>query len=121
MPKTVLIVDDSPSLRELVAFTVKGAGFDVIQGANGQEALDRLQGQQVQVVITDLNMPVMDGFALTRQLRSNPLHKFTPILMLTTESQGAKKQAGKEAGVTGWIVKPFNPQQMLAILSKYVR
>lgn len=121
MPHTILIVDDSPSLRQLVSFTLKGAGFEVIEGSNGQDALQRIKGQRVQVIITDLNMPVMDGFALTRQLRGDPLHKFTPILMLTTESQDGKKQEGKAAGVTGWIVKPFNPQQLLAILGKYVR
>lgn len=121
MPKTVLVVDDSISMRQMIVFTAKEAGFNVLEGANGQEALQKLQGQRVDVVITDLNMPVMDGFSLSRQLRANPLYKFTPILMLTTESQDAKKQEGKAAGVTAWIVKPFKPEQLVAILGKFVR
>lgn len=121
MGKTALIVDDSTSMRQMVSFTMKEAGFDVLEGANGQEALKRLEGQRVDVVVTDLNMPVMDGIALIRQLRSNPCYKFTPILMLTTESQDAKKQEGKAAGATGWIIKPFNPQQLLGVIAKVVR
>jgi two-component system chemotaxis response regulator CheY len=120
MSKTILIVDDSISMRQMVAFTTKDGGYNVLEGANGQEALQKLQGQRVDVVITDLNMPVMDGFALSRALRSNPLYKFTPILMLTTESQESKKMEGKAAGVTAWIVKPFKPAQLLAILDRFV-
>jgi two-component system, chemotaxis family, chemotaxis protein CheY len=119
--KTALIVDDSTSMRQMVSFTVKEAGFNVLEGANGQEALKRVEGQRVDVVVTDLNMPVMDGITLIRQLRSNPLYKFTPILMLTTESQDSKKQEGKAAGATGWIIKPFNPQQLLGVVAKVVR
>ena len=121
MAKTALIVDDSTSMRQMVSFTMKEAGFNVLEGGNGQEALTRVEGQRVDVVITDLNMPVMDGIALIRQLRSNPLYKFTPILMLTTESQDSKKQEGKTAGATGWIIKPFNPQQLLEVVAKVVR
>ena len=121
MTKIALIVDDSTSMRQMVAFTMKEAGFSVLEGANGQEALKRVNGQRVDVVVTDLNMPVMDGITLIRQLRSNPLYKFTPILMLTTESQESKKQEGKAAGATGWIIKPFNPQQLLGVIAKVVR
>lgn len=120
MPKTALIVDDSTSLRQMVAFTMKEAGFDVVEGENGQEALDRSDGKNFDLVITDLNMPVMDGITLIRKLRERPNFKFTPILMLTTESQDAKKQEGKAAGATGWIVKPFNPEQMLQVVARVV-
>ena len=119
--KTALIVDDSTSMRQMVSFTMKEAGFDVLEGVNGQDALKRVEGQRVDVVVTDLNMPVMDGITLIRQLRSSPLYKFTPILMLTTESQDSKKQEGKAAGATGWIIKPFNPQQLLGVIAKVVR
>ena len=121
MTKTALVVDDSTSMRQMVSFTMKEAGFNVLEGANGQEALKRVEGQRVDVVVTDLNMPVMDGITLIRQLRANPSYKFTPILMLTTESQDAKKQEGKAAGATGWIIKPFNPQQLLGVVAKVVR
>jgi two-component system, chemotaxis family, chemotaxis protein CheY len=121
MPKTVLVVDDSTSMRQMVSFTMKEAGFDVIEGSNGQEAISRVQGKSVNLVITDLNMPVMDGMTLIRQLRAKPEFKFTPILMLTTESQQEKKLEGKAAGATGWIVKPFNPGQLLQVVTKVVR
>lgn len=121
MTKTALIVDDSTSMRQMVSFTMKEAGFNVLEGANGQEALKRVEGQRVDVVVTDLNMPIMDGITLIRQLRAIPLYKFTPILMLTTESQDSKKQEGKTAGATGWIIKPFNPQQLLGVIAKVVR
>jgi two-component system chemotaxis response regulator CheY len=120
MPKTALIVDDSTSLRQMVAFTMKEAGFDVVEGENGQEALDKSDGKNFDLVITDLNMPVMDGITLIRKLRERPNFKFTPILMLTTESQDGKKQEGKAAGATGWIVKPFNPEQMLQVVARVV-
>jgi len=120
MPKTALIVDDSTSLRQMVAFTMKEAGFDVVEGENGQEALDKSNGKNFDLVITDLNMPVMDGITLIRKLRERPNFKFTPILMLTTESQDTKKQEGKAAGATGWIVKPFNPEQMLQVVARVV-
>ena len=121
MNKTVLVVDDSVSMRQMVAFTMKEAGFDVIEGGNGQEAIARVQGKSVNLVITDLNMPVMDGMTLIRQLRGRPEFKFTPILMLTTESQQEKKLEGKAAGATGWIVKPFNPDQLLQTVGKVLR
>jgi two-component system, chemotaxis family, chemotaxis protein CheY len=121
MAKTVLVVDDSTSMRQMVSFTMKEAGFDVIEGSNGQEAVARVQGKTVNLVITDLNMPVMDGMTMIRQLRAKPEFKFTPILMLTTESQQEKKMEGKAAGATGWIVKPFNPEQLLQVVNKVVR
>jgi len=105
----------------MVAFTLKGAGFEVIEGGNGQEALDRLAGApggKVDIVITDLNMPVMDGLTFIREVRTKPLMKFAPILMLTTESQESRKMEGKSAGATGWIVKPFHPEQLLQVVAK---
>jgi two-component system chemotaxis response regulator CheY len=108
-------------MRQMVTFTMKEAGYDVIEGSNGQEALDRVKGKSVNLVITDLNMPVMDGMSMIRTLRGIPEFKFTPILMLTTESQQEKKAEGKAAGATGWIVKPFNPEQLLQVVGKVVR
>ena len=108
-------------MRQMVAFTLKEAGFEVIEGCNGQDALTRVQGKTVSLVLTDLNMPVMDGMTLIRQLRAKAEFKFTPILMLTTESQQEKKLEGKAAGATGWIVKPFQPEQLLQVISKVVR
>ena len=109
-------------MRQMVGFTLKGAGFAVIEGANGQEALDKLQaaGGKVDVIITDLNMPVMDGLTFIKQARALPAARFTPILMLTTESTDARKAEGKAAGATGWIVKPFQPEQLLKVLEKVV-
>jgi two-component system chemotaxis response regulator CheY len=108
-------------MRQMVTFTLKGAGFDVIEGVDGRDALTRVQGKTVNLVITDLNMPVMDGMTLIRELRAKPEFKFTPILMLTTESQQDKKLEGKAAGATGWIVKPFQPEQLLQTVNKVVR
>lgn len=120
MAKTALVVDDSVSMRQMVAFTMKESGFAVLEGGNGAEALKHLDGKKIEVVITDLNMPVMDGISLIKQIRAKPAYKFIPILMLTTESQESKKQEGKSAGATGWIVKPFNPQQLLQVVAKVV-
>lgn len=121
MAKTALVVDDSQSIRQMVAFTLKQVGFDVVEGGHGQEALDRLAGRKVDLVVTDLNMPVMDGITLIKRIRTQPANKFTPILMLTTESQDAKKQEGRAAGATGWIVKPFDPDQLIGVVQKVVR
>lgn len=121
MSKLALIVDDSVSMRQMVGFTLKGAGFEVIEGGNGQEALDRLAQTgtgKVDLIITDLNMPVMDGIAFIQKARTQPQLKFTPILMLTTESGDNKKSEGKAAGATGWIVKPFHPDQLLRVIQK---
>lgn len=115
----ILTVDDSASMRQMVAFTLKCAGHTVLQARDGVEALQTAKEQQdIELVISDINMPNMDGIALIRELRALPQCKFTPILMLTTESGGDKKQEGKAAGATGWIVKPFNPDQLLATVNK---
>jgi two-component system chemotaxis response regulator CheY len=115
----ILAVDDSASMRQMVSFTLKGAGHDVIEACDGQDALKKAQGQNgIDLVISDINMPNMDGISLIKQLRALPSFKFTPILMLTTESSADKKGEGKSAGATGWIVKPFNPEQLLATIGK---
>lgn len=121
MAKQFLVVDDSASMRQLVSFTIKEAGFDVIVAENGKDALAKLGGQKVDMVVTDLNMPEMDGITLIKQLRSLPAYKFTPIVMLTTESQESKKQEGKSAGASGWIVKPFSPDKLLEVVRKFVK
>jgi len=118
VPRTALIVDDSVSMRQMVGFTLQEAGFTVLEGANGQEGLDRLTGAKVDIIITDLNMPIMDGLTFIRGVRARAETRFTPVLMLTTESQASKKQEGKAAGATGWIVKPFNPTQLLEVIAK---
>lgn len=115
---TILAVDDSASMRQMVSFTLKSAGFNVIEAADGQEAFDRAQTCDVDLVLSDVNMPVMDGIELVKNLRALPSYKFTPILMLTTESGGNKKKEGKNSGATGWLVKPFNPEQLLATIRK---
>ncbi|MBT3308753.1 MAG: response regulator [Gammaproteobacteria bacterium] len=114
----ILAVDDSPSLRQMVAFTLKGAGHDVSEASDGVEALGIARGQAFDLVITDINMPNMDGLQLIAELRKLPNFKFTPILCLTTESSDDKKRQGKEAGATGWIVKPFSPEKLLATMSR---
>jgi len=119
--KKILAVDDSASMRQMVSFTLKKAGFDVTEAKDGQEALEIAKSSQFDVVISDVNMPVMDGITLVQNLRGLPQFKFTPILMLTTESGTDKKTEGKAAGATGWIVKPFNPEQLLAVIKKVVR
>jgi len=116
----ILAVDDSASMRQMVTFTLKSAGFDVTDASDGVEALKIAKTQSFDVVISDVNMPNMDGLSLCRELRQLPNFKFTPILMLTTESSTEKKQAGRSAGATGWIVKPFNPDQLLATVNKVI-
>jgi len=115
---TILAVDDSASMRQMVTFTLKGAGYDVIEASDGQDALDKAKVSAVDLVLSDINMPIMDGIELVKNLRVIPDYKFTPILMLTTESASDKKMAGKNAGATGWLVKPFNPDQLLATIKK---
>ena len=114
----ILAVDDSASMRQMVAFTLKGAGHQVTEAVDGQQALNLAKAQKFDLVLSDVNMPKMDGITLARELRALPNFKFTPILMLTTESGLNKKQEGKAAGATGWIVKPFNPDQLLATIKK---
>ncbi len=121
MEKTILIADDSESIRELVKMTLEGAGYQVLAGKDGQEAADMLQGQKVQLVITDLHMPRLDGISLIREIRSRAGYEHVPVLLLTTESQAAKKQDAREAGATGWIVKPFVPEKLLAVVKKVMR
>ncbi|HWG96549.1 MAG TPA: response regulator [Nitrospira sp.] len=119
MGKIALIVDDSPTMRQMVAFTLTNAGFTVVEAQDGKDAVDKVAGGgKMDIVVTDLNMPEMDGIALIKELRKLSAFRFTPILMLTTESAAEKKQAGKEAGATGWIVKPFNPEVLLKTIAK---
>lgn len=118
MSKKALTVDDSKTMREMVAFTLKSAGFEVIEAEDGAAALKVATGQALDLVITDLNMPNMNGLELIRAMRSQSAFKFTPILMLTTEADGDKKSEGREAGATGWIVKPFNPETLLQVVGK---
>jgi two-component system, chemotaxis family, chemotaxis protein CheY len=118
MGKVIMTVDDSASVRQMVTFTLQDAGYEVIPAVDGKDALSKLNGSPINMVITDLNMPNLDGIGLIRELRANSKYKFIPIVMLTTESQGEKKQEGKEAGATGWIVKPFKPEQLVGVVKK---
>lgn len=115
---SVLAVDDSASMRQMVAFTLKGAGYTVVEAVDGVDALNKAKTQKFDCVVTDVNMPNMDGITLIKELRALPNYKFVPMLMLTTESGMDKKQQGKAAGATGWIVKPFNPDQLLKTIKK---
>jgi len=118
MAKVILAVDDSASMRKMVHFTLSGAGYDVVQAVDGVDALEYARGHAVDIVLTDVNMPRMDGIALVKELRALPTYRFTPMLVLTTESSQEKKLEGKQAGATGWIVKPFNPEQLLATIAR---
>lgn len=121
MNKKVMIVDDSVTMRQMVAFTLKEAGFSVAQAGNGQEALDVLAGHQVDLVIADINMPVMDGLTMIERLRQRPDYRFVPILVLTTESGDEMKQRGRAVGATGWIVKPFQPQRLQQVICRLLQ
>jgi two-component system chemotaxis response regulator CheY len=116
--RKVLIVDDSASMRQMVGFTLRQGGYEVVEAEHGQDALNKLAGVTVDLIITDLNMPVMDGITLIQNVRKQPAMKYKPILMLTTEGLAAKKEQGKAAGATGWIVKPFDPDKLLQTLAK---
>jgi two-component system chemotaxis response regulator CheY len=118
MPKRVMTVDDSRTMREMVAFALRKAGFEVSEAEDGRKALDALQATPVDVVITDLNMPNMDGVALIRALRADSRWRATPILMLTTEADANKKAEGRSAGATGWIVKPFDPERLVDVVKR---
>ena len=118
MSKRILSVDDSTSIRQLVQFTLEKEGYEVVLAVDGRDALDKAKQGAVDMVITDLNMPNVDGIELIRALRSDQAYKFTPIIMLTTESANEKKDSGRSAGATGWIVKPFKPEQLIAVVKK---
>ncbi len=120
MSKIVLTVDDSASIRQMVAFTLKSAGYTVIEAADGQEGLDKAKVNAVNLVLTDQNMPKMDGLTLIKTLRGLPQYRATPILMLTTESSDAMKAQGRASGATGWLVKPFDPQKLLEVVKKVI-
>lgn len=118
---SILIVDDSVSLRNMVAFTLKQEGYQIAEAGNGQEALTKARAGKFDLVLTDVNMPVMDGITFCTELRKLPNFKFTPVLMLTTESSPEMKQRGKTAGATGWLVKPFNPEKLLSTIKRVIR
>ena len=118
MSKTIMTADDSASVRQMVAFTLKQNGYEVIEAVDGMDALGKLNNQKVDMLITDLNMPKMDGIGLIKGVRGSSLNRLIPIIMLTTESQDSKKSEGKAAGATGWIIKPFKPEQLIAVVKK---
>jgi two-component system, chemotaxis family, chemotaxis protein CheY len=118
MSKTILVVDDSASLRQVVNIALSGAGYKVIEACDGKDALGKLNGDKINLVISDVNMPNMDGITFVKELKKLPNYKFTPVIMLTTESQEGKKAEGQAAGAKAWVVKPFQPAQMLAAVSK---
>ncbi len=120
MSKTILIVDDSASLRQVVKLALSGAGYEVIEACDGVDALGKLDGRKIHLIISDVNMPNMDGITLVKEVKLKPDYKFTPIIMLTTESQEEKKAQGQAAGARAWVVKPFQPAQMLAAVSKLI-
>jgi two-component system chemotaxis response regulator CheY len=120
MAKNILVVDDSSAIRQSVSFILEQAGYQVTQATDGADALSRLTGVQFNLILTDVNMPSMDGITLTRKVRENAQYKFTPIVVLTTESQTSKMEEGKAAGATGWIVKPFDAEKLLAVVKKLV-
>ena len=120
MPKTVLAVDDSASIRQMVAFTLKSAGYDVVEAADGMDGLSKAKARGFDLVLTDQNMPRMDGLTLVKNLRGIAQYRATPILILTTESSDTMKSQGKAAGATGWLVKPFDPQKLLDVVKKVI-
>ncbi|WP_296265905.1 response regulator [Pseudomonas sp. MLB6B] len=120
MAKNVLVVDDSSSVRQVVGIALKSAGYDVIEASDGKDALNKLTGQKVHLIISDVNMPNMDGITFVKEVKKLASYKFTPIIMLTTESQASKKAEGQAAGAKAWVVKPFQPAQMLAAVSKLI-
>ena len=116
--KTVLVVDDSASIRQMVGFTLKSAGYNVVEAVDGMDGLSKAKAQQVNAVLTDQNMPKLDGIGLVTQLRTLPNYQKTPILVLTTEASDELKTKGRAAGATGWMVKPFDPQKLLEVMKK---
>ncbi|WDL81686.1 response regulator [Aeromonas bestiarum] len=120
MAKTVLIVDDSATIRQVVGMTLKGAGYEVMEACDGKDALRKLDGKKINLIISDVNMPNMDGISFVKEAKKLASYKFTPVIMLTTESQDCKKQEGQAAGAKAWVVKPFQPDQMLAAVAKLI-
>lgn len=120
MAKTILIVDDSASLRQVVSIALRSAGYEVIEACDGKDGLTKLNGQKIHLIISDVNMPNMDGFTFVKNVKQQPSYKFTPIIMLTTEAGEDKKASGQAAGAKAWMVKPFQPSQMLAAVSKLI-
>ncbi len=120
MAKTILIVDDSASVRQVVGLTLRGAGYEVVAAEDGRDALSKLDGRKLHLVISDVNMPNMDGISFVREMKTRPAYKFTPVIMLTTEGSEAKKRDGQAAGAKAWVVKPFLPAQMLDAVSKLI-
>lgn len=118
MGKTVMVIDDSASIRQVMSLTLSKAGYDVTEACDGADALGKLNGQKINLIVCDVNMPNMDGITFLRSIKERPGYRFTPVIMLTTESQEAKKQEGKAAGARAWVVKPFKPEQMLEAVSK---
>ena len=118
---SILAVDDSVSMRQMVSFTLKNAGYEVVDAVDGEDAFDKARARHFDLVLTDQNMPRLDGIGLTRRLREHPNFKTTPILILTTESSDQMKQAGRSAGATGWLVKPFDPAKLIEVIKKVVR
>ena len=120
MAKTILIVDDSASLRQVVGIALRSAGYEVIEACDGVDALSKLQGSKIHLIVSDVNMPNMDGITLVKEVKKLATHRFTPIIMLTTESQDEMKRKGQEAGAKAWVVKPFKPEQMLQAVEKLI-
>ena len=118
---SILAVDDSPSMRKMVSFTLTGAGYQVIEAVDGQDGYEKAQSHPIDLVLVDQNMPRLDGLGLTRLLREHPKYKTIPILILTTESSDQMKQAGRNAGATGWLVKPFDPVRLIEVIQKVIR
>ncbi|MDX9971579.1 MAG: response regulator [FCB group bacterium] len=120
MAKKILIADDAASMRGLIGMTLRSKGYEVIEAEDGQDAVDKLSGIKVDLIVSDLNMPNMDGIELIKAVKANPLHKFVPIVMLTTESQVEKKEEGRQAGAKAWIVKPFKPDVLVDVVKKII-
>ncbi len=120
MAKTIMIVDDSASLRQVVAIALKGAGYQVIEACDGQDALSKLKGDKLHLIVSDVNMPNMDGITFLKEVKKLPSYKFTPIIMLTTEASNSRKEEGRAAGAKAWVVKPFQPPQLLDAVAKLV-
>lgn len=121
MGKKIMTADDSPSVRQMVSFTLEQAGYEVVEAEDGADALEKIKTTPVDMLLTDLNMPNMNGIELIKEVRGLAQYKFMPIILLTTESAGDKKMEGKKAGATGWIVKPFQQDKLLAVIKKVLR